>query len=123
MELISTRPFGAVVADNQYAPLGLMLLGTLARLNKIIMPLQRKPEVLVPVVAQKKVSMIEDIGEPVMRETQLDLENKEEPKAEHEKLDTKSKKVARPTDNTTSKPPKKKRKKGNAIDDLFSGLV
>lgn len=39
-----SRAFSAVVADNQFANLGLMLVGTLARFQKVIGPLKREIE-------------------------------------------------------------------------------
>lgn len=120
------RSFGAVVADNQYAALGAMLIGTLARVNKIITPLQKSVEMAAPTS-----SVTEDIGEPVTRETLPSGSSKviEQPESKIDKKRNKSKKVTQPLvdsgskDESSSKPPKKKRKKGNAIDEIFSGIL
>lgn len=126
------RSFAAVGADNQYAPLGLMLEGTLARVVEIIAPLQRVAEKAVPTAAEKQDSVTEDVGEPVMREIQaFDPRPKvvEQPELKPGKTEKRSKRVASasansvPKNDSSSKPPKKKRKKGNAIDDIFSGII
>lgn len=118
-----------------------MLLGTLARINTIITPLMREEEVVVPVVAPKQSSTIdEDFGVPISRETQEKTEVKlegskagkgvgMESETKEEKLEKRSRKVAksdsssRVEEKTSSKPPKKKRKKGNAIDDIFGSIL
>lgn len=132
---INIRSFGAVVADQQFAALGLMLMGTLARLNKIMISLQRELEVVAPKAIEEIDSMAEEIGELVMRppgekiSLQLDLESDGPPKMEKTKSEKNSEKAARTssvlslTDDTPLKPSKKKRKKGNAINDLFSSIL
>ena len=131
------RNFSRVVADNQYSALGLMLLGTLASLQRLLAPFRQKvvkEKEAVVLEASKKVSRstlpgekdgedlgervsrrVEDVGEKIVRKRQLEEEvgtKKAWPKAERVKEKEK-----------TSKPVKKKKKKGDAIDDLFSGLL
>lgn len=69
------RAFSTVVADNQYASLGLMLMGCLARLNKLIsMPREREEEEEADKVdqaentASRNMFRGEDLGEEVSRE-------------------------------------------------------
>lgn len=71
-----------MVADNQYASLGLMLMGCLARLNKLIsLPREREEEV--DKVAQdentasRHVFLGEDLGEAVSREEMNESVNKD----------------------------------------------
>ncbi|KFY81700.1 hypothetical protein V500_11172 [Pseudogymnoascus sp. VKM F-4518 (FW-2643)] len=65
--------FSTVVADNQYASLGLMLMGCLARLNKLIsFPKDEDEEVDEVVNVEKTTSShvlhVEDFGEAISRE-------------------------------------------------------
>ncbi|OBT52363.1 hypothetical protein VE04_04606 [Pseudogymnoascus sp. 24MN13] len=65
--------FSTVVADNQYASLGLMLMGCLARLNKLIsFPKDEDEEmeelVKVEKTASSHVLEVEDFGEAISRE-------------------------------------------------------
>lgn len=132
---INTSSFSTVVADQQFASLGLMLMSTLARLNKIIIPLQREVVVMAPKLVEEIDPAFEEIGELVMRSSrgkvslQMDLESDRPLKMEKAKSEKKPKKAVRTssmlslTDDTPSKPSKKKRKKGNAINDLFSSIL
>ncbi|OBT73821.1 hypothetical protein VF21_06718 [Pseudogymnoascus sp. 05NY08] len=65
--------FSTVVADNQYASLGLMLMGCLARLNKLISFPKDEDEEMDEVVKVEKaasshVLQLEDFGEAISRE-------------------------------------------------------
>ncbi|ELR02489.1 hypothetical protein GMDG_05538 [Pseudogymnoascus destructans 20631-21] len=65
--------FSTVVADNQYASLGLMLMGCLARLNKLIsFPKDEDEEINEVVKVEKTTSShvleVEDFGEAISRE-------------------------------------------------------
>jgi ribonuclease MRP protein subunit RMP1 len=66
------RAFSAVVADNQFANLGLMLVGTLARFQKIIGPLKRGVEDEENDKLEVKDSLVgqdgHDFGEVIERE-------------------------------------------------------
>ncbi|KAJ5779032.1 hypothetical protein N7457_006752 [Penicillium paradoxum] len=108
-----SRAFSTVVADNQFSTLGIVLLAALARLSKITgtshqMKMQpaRKSKTATPVVTK------EDIGECVRRA--------DAPRPV---------KVSNPNASVSEKPERdgagksvKRKKKKNAIDDLFSGL-
>ncbi|KFY74405.1 hypothetical protein V499_05563 [Pseudogymnoascus sp. VKM F-103] len=65
--------FSTVVADNQYASLGLMLMGCLARLNKLISFPKDEGEEMEEVVKVEKTASshvleVEDFGEAISRE-------------------------------------------------------
>jgi len=135
--------FSQLVADNQYAALGLMLVGTLARARRVIEPLRGEREVLVEegrIEESLKGNEVLDLGEVIKREDIVgsDLRNESRPAEEDEGDDAaqsrKSKKKKRSMtmekpesplteDLTVTKRHKKRRKKGDAFDDLFAGLV
>jgi len=137
--------FSAVVADNQYAALGLMLMGTLARLNDLIVPPKDdEDEVLEDGVGLDAsighVSPKEDLGEAIRRESvdeklgtrvidKIEDEDTEGmvPKSVEKSRKKRTRLVESELDNVpeqvTPKLPKKRRKKGDAIDDLFSSLI
>jgi ribonuclease MRP protein subunit RMP1 len=144
------RAFSAVVADNQYAALGLMLLGTLARVKTVIRPLGKKEiddEQEVEVVGKSEdlaEDVGDDLGEVVMRETldSLSVENDEQVPDEADEDDefrlqnrrsTEKRKRTSETgesrteatvERTPTKPSKKKkRKKGDVFDVLFDSLI
>lgn len=166
-----SRAFSNLVADNQYSVLGLMLLGTLARVKSILGRLMgdEDHEVTVDVKAtEEKASEAlqeqddtrgDDFGEVVRREDILvevegsrdDLNEEGEDEVDEnerpgeqggEKTTEEIEKstMARPwkkrigpwidrnerlakEESTPSKPPKKKRKKGDAFDALFDSLI
>ncbi|OBT99088.1 hypothetical protein VE01_02369 [Pseudogymnoascus verrucosus] len=65
--------FSTVVADNQYASLGLMLMGCLARMNKLISFPKDEDEEMEEVVKVEKTASshvleVEDFGEAISRE-------------------------------------------------------
>src|SRR5690349_1042201 len=80
--LILNRAFSTVVADNQYASLGLMLMGCLARLNKLIsLPREREEDegdkvARVEKTPSRNVFYGEDLGEAVSREEMDESVNK-----------------------------------------------
>lgn len=134
--------FGGLVADNQYAALGLMLVGTLARVRRVVRPLRGKErdeegsEGRMEGLVVKGGQDAQDIGEVVRREELVegqgpdtaDLEEEDNsalkrPKAKKRSVTAEEAKVSTVEDSIPSKRPKKKRKKGDALDDLFAGLV
>lgn len=138
------RAFSSLVADNQYSVLGLMLLGTLARVKSVLGRLvededeneveMRGDDVAVEaaeVVVEQDEKQSHDFGEVVRREEIL-AAVKEEVGAVTEKKSRPKKRLAIDKDemsskagSTPSKAPKKKRKKGkgDAFDDLFASLL
>lgn len=137
--------FSQLVADNQYAALGLMLVGTLARIGKVIAPLRVERTLDGEEVVDggkhegAEGQEVLDLGEVVQREEVGDEKGgKGEKQSEDADEDAaalkKSKKKKRflpadgargsvMEDSIVTKRPKKKRKKGDAFDDLFAGLV
>ncbi|KAJ5504678.1 hypothetical protein N7463_007552 [Penicillium fimorum] len=131
--------FSTVVADNQFSTLGIVLLATLARLSKItgishqlkVQPVATKSN-HTPVVAK------EDLGERIRRiddapltrpvkvlqsESMVSSKVLKVPKVSKVSNVSKEKKTTEKlTEDGVSKPTLKKKKKKNAIDDLFSGL-
>ena len=126
-----------LVADNQYAALGLMLLATLARVRKLILPLvgeaESKDEGLedaMEAVEQSGLDLGEVIprdeipgcsakvnGEEVQNGTAMKKLKKERGSGNEEPPSKAS------IDSTPTKRPKKKRKKGDAFDDIFDSLM
>lgn len=140
--------FSNVVADNQYAALGLMLMGTLARVQSVLKELGREREDGNDegVGEEKEVSREVkeggdareteiDVGEVVSRKAFLGTEadddgiksqKSKKSKKRREGLEwEESTAGAEPGgDASSAKRPKKKRKKGgDAFDDLFAGLI
>ena len=131
--------FSQLVADNQYAALGLMLLACLARVRKVVAPLRAERHEIVGDEMMRK-DVVEksgmDFGEVITREEVLgqhgsgqdeeDQEERLQPKKSRKKeqyvtmVEEKELLVEKPA---ATKRPKKKRKKGDAFDDLFAGLV
>ncbi|KAJ5415307.1 hypothetical protein N7465_004002 [Penicillium sp. CMV-2018d] len=110
--------FSTVVADNQFSTLGIVLLAALARLSKITgISHQLKMQ---PVSKARMIPVAkEDLGERIRRIDTVPLAP-----AKASKVSMGSKVATeKPTEKLKdgSKPTKKKKKK-NAIDDLFSGL-
>jgi hypothetical protein len=151
------RAFSAVVADNQYAALGLMLLGTLARLGKVLgveiesqFPAAVEGEEVAklapePLGAESRKRLGESVGGDVdigvvlrREELRREAESTEEVVIYARTGDTKRPNVLESNadsliqDSGTSvsisastiKPQKKrKRKKGDEFDELFSSLI
>jgi len=135
--------FNAVIADERYAPLGLMLMGTLARLQKTIAPLTKDGDVesVIDAMGHGRVKDVdEDLGEAISRKPLEGNVDEEEPKEKAEEVEMeissakrkgkrgKQEKARKAVDlgeeQPPSKPPRKKRKKkGDAFDDLFDSLM
>lgn len=115
----SSRAFSTVVADNQFATLGVVLLSALARLTRAT-GIEIGPNAKVESTikqARAVASIEEDRGERVSRN---------QAKALGEPYDAPlSKPVVRSVENDYKNQRKKKpsKRKKNAIDDLFSGLL
>ncbi|TGO40008.1 hypothetical protein BHYA_0044g00500 [Botrytis hyacinthi] len=143
--------FSQLVANNQYATLGLMLMGCLARLYKVLGALRvvtaeeiaEQAGVVKETPQLNEVEIGEDMGEKIVRDVPVSevedsqkVERKEEDgtdiqkakpkkrKQDGEVVEPKTSKVAS-SNSTPAKPPKKKRKKkgGDSIEDLFAGLI
>ncbi|ATZ58792.1 hypothetical protein BCIN_16g04770 [Botrytis cinerea B05.10] len=144
--------FSQLVANNQYATLGLMLMGCLARLYKVLGALRvltaeeiaEQAGVVKETPQLNEAEIVEDMGEKIMRDVPVSevedsqtVERKEEDdtdvkkakpkkrKQDGEVVESKASKLASSSDSIPAKPPKKKRKKkgGDAIEDLFAGLI
>jgi len=137
--------FSALVADNQYANLGLMLMGTLARIRKIVQSLRKEvededddAEIKVEVLLGE--DEIPDLGEVIMREdaqmtSPVAVEGGENAGASVESKKNKKKRRLAVEDlgedstieSAPSKPrekkKKKKRKDHDEFDDLFDSLL
>lgn len=130
-----------VVADNQYAPLGLMLMATLAKVKKVVEPFREEVHATeaVSVKGEGKIQGV-DFGERVAREeledrlgvgtidkksTGTDIEEADadliQPGRKRSKLAEKSQKYVEGSPPT--KRSKKRRKKGDTFDALFDGLI
>ena len=131
--------FGGLVADNQYAALGLMLVGCLARVGRVVGGLRGEVKVSERVEggSLEGEGKDQDLGEVVSREEAASeeatkVQNTEEgednvalkrSKPEKRSVMADETKNSAGEDSTATKCPKKKRKKGDAFDDLFSGLI
>ncbi|KAF8859625.1 hypothetical protein BDZ45DRAFT_673166 [Acephala macrosclerotiorum] len=144
--------FSTVVKNLQYAHLGVMLLGMLARIRSVIRPLgKEKPEEdeeedeeevflkrseQVMELAREDEDM-QDLGEVVRREELAqdeEQDEEEETQAVPKTLKGKRAKAkamslldsdseSRPRKSSKEEKKKKKRKRGDAFDDLFDGLI
>jgi ribonuclease MRP protein subunit RMP1 len=146
------RAFSNLVADNQYSALGLTLLGSLARVRSVMGKLLEDEEEGVAEAevrdetSMQGVEIGDDLGEVVSREEILgdvkdsrddvdeEVEFEQKKSGEQEEgepsEETQKPTIAKPLKRmkiqetaTASKPPKKKRKRGDAFDDLFSSLI
>ncbi|KAF4634613.1 hypothetical protein G7Y89_g3506 [Cudoniella acicularis] len=145
--------FSNVVADNQYAALGLMLVGSLARFRSVLNIIGREvdieeddleEELDEPALQPEELEAKVDVGEVIERTAFEDLHfggkvrGKEEdgnveddkevtPRKSLQKEKKKRKQVIEAkeakAEPTPTKRPKKKRKKGDAFDDLFDSLM
>ncbi|KAF7886704.1 uncharacterized protein EAF02_003351 [Botrytis sinoallii] len=143
--------FSQLVANNQYATLGLMLMGCLARFYKVLGALRvftaeeiaEQAGVVKETPQLNEAEIGEDMGEKIVRDIPVSemedsqkVERKEgddtdiqkakpkKRKQDGEVVEAKTSKLTS-SDSTPAKPPKKKRKKkgGDAIEDLFAGLI
>jgi len=129
--------FSAVVADNQFASLGLMLVGTLARAQKVIKPLRKEierdkdaePDLNDALMGQEGL----DFGEVIKREeTEKNRVGMAEEDGEanfvlknlkkHKGMDEPKDEIRE--ESTPAKPRKKRKKKGgDELDALFGTLL
>ena len=134
----SYREFSTVVADGQFSTIGTVLLAALARLvkatgtdrdMKILSQAEKKtnnkPSSLPSIKPPPKK---EDVGEVVNRTediTQLANYPEFRPSAKlaTRTQDTDTTKEPRGTADMEAKVPKKKKRKKNAVDDLFAGIL
>lgn len=146
------RAFSNVVADNQYAALGLMLMGTLARVQTVLNELGgnggvdadadggeelegEENEISIEEKDGEAREIETDLGEVMSREAVADIE-RDDDQVQLKKLKKSKRKaktdgdedevagVADVEGSLPAKRPKKKRKKGgDAFDDLFAGLI
>ncbi len=143
------RAFSNLVADNQFAALGLVLMGTLASVKRVIRPLGREKvdlDGLSDGLNEQKtlqdIEVVTDLGEVVKREeiekfVETRSEGRRDEDDDEERLEIKKAKKKRKVEGgkehkiseeaskegNPAKRPKKKRKKGDTFDDLFSSLV
>ncbi len=147
------RSFSNVVADNQYAALGLVLIGTLARFTSVIRPFTKEDDLdELDELADQKAEQpaddgpgeVNDFGEVVKREDiqmdlELDLEKDEKEGDDIGKLDddlrgkasikmrraVEEDNRANPTEVSAYTPVKmrKKRKNGDTFDEIFDSLI
>ena len=146
------RAFSNVVADNQYAALGLMLMGTLARAQTVLNELGgnggvdadgdggeelegEENEISIEEKDGEAREIETDLGEVMSREAVADIE-RDDDEVQLKKLKKSKRKAKTDGDGDEvagaangegplpAKRPKKKRKKGgDAFDDLFAGLI
>lgn len=145
MVLMRFRAFSAVVADNQYANLGLMLTGTLARIQKILKMLVKENENGIDIEESHLVgdsigNESLDFGVVLSREeaekiaaglnAKVDEAPDDQESVQSKNLKKRKSGIAegmsrhKGSESTLLKPTKKKRKKkgGDEFDDLFSSL-
>ena len=126
-----------MAADNQFSTLGIVLIAILARITKVISiegedsTPSRGLDIEVPSYDIATYGD-EDVGEIVGRSVYVDVPTSRSPsaalgaaKSEHPAISKKRSKLEREPAETVLKPgkSKKKRKKGNDIDDIFNSLV
>jgi ribonuclease MRP protein subunit RMP1 len=127
--------FSGVVGDNQYAALGLMLLGTLGRLGRVVgwegdeQGMVEVVDVRVDVGQAREMGRrededvhAEDLGVPLLREEVMQTEEAQTKENEKKHVRSESEAVSVETDKLAAKkkPGKKHR---DAIDELFSSLI
>ncbi|KAI1006766.1 hypothetical protein K3495_g1456 [Podosphaera aphanis] len=127
------KAFGNLVADNQYATLGLLIMGVLAGLWSVLEVISPDHEdvqhqsVELAAEPKPKVKTVEDLGEVISRfQSQDQSEKRGKEKLDVEKeprkrkaREEKQKMTAEPR--PTKKP--KKHKKRDVFDDIFKGLA
>lgn len=132
------RAFSAVVADNQFANLGLMLVGTLARAQKVLKALRKEVEGERDAEPESNDTLIGygdlDFGEVIKREeAEMDgvavAEENEQPTFEKQKKQSRGIETDETNDEIEKEPvpvkQRKKRKKrgGDELDALFGTLT
>ncbi|KAG4436962.1 hypothetical protein IFR05_007575, partial [Cadophora sp. M221] len=137
--------FSNLVADNQYAALGLMLMATLARIRTVLRGLGKEKEggggdeegggdARETSGAEEVADTREtDLGEVVSREKIAEIKGDEggveiqkfKKKKRRETLEDEERRAGAGLEAVPmpAKRPKKKRKKGDTFDDLFAGLI
>jgi ribonuclease MRP protein subunit RMP1 len=128
--------FSGVVADNQYAALGLMLMAALGRLGRLLGLDVKAAEAVEAVDASGEVVQEEEMGRGLIGAVQVEedlgvlLLREEVMRTEEAQNNEIEKKYTRPKSEAvlveTEKLPAKKRrmkKQLDAIDELFSGLI
>ncbi|KAM0513519.1 hypothetical protein ACHAPE_007781 [Trichoderma viride] len=129
--------FSQLAADNQHAPLGLLLLAILARIHTALSPLSIDTSIPKPQPKTNRANDLanQDKGVTIARQelpsaTSTERINSSEQQQQGSKLDCettkppKSKKEASPSSPSISKDKKKKKKgKGDALSSLFSSLA
>jgi ribonuclease MRP protein subunit RMP1 len=131
--------FSGLVGDNQYAALGLMLLGTLGRLGRVV-GWVREGEVGEEVVVVKEevggigqeeeveqengggMEVEEDLGVPLLREEVMQTKEAQIKENEKKPVRVESEAVSAKTEKAAAKK-KRKKKHHDAIDELFSSLI
>lgn len=134
------RAFSAVVADNQYAVLGLMLIATLARVKSVLSPFGNvneginEKEIVEESMAENSEKQVagDDFGEVVKRdENAIPAEADEQDeeigfrfrKSKKQKAGARASSLEVEVGSTYKQRMKKKRKKADAFDDLFDSLI
>jgi ribonuclease MRP protein subunit RMP1 len=125
--------FSGVVGDNQYAALGLMLVGTLGRLGRVV-GWEGEGEVVDVKVDVSKVQEMgrregedvhageEDLGVPLLREEVMQTEEAQTKEDEKKDMRSESEAVSAETEKLPAKK-KRKKKHHDPIDELFSSLI
>lgn len=135
--LIQHSAFSQLAADNQHAPLGLLLLAILARIHTALSPLSIDSSVPNPQPKTNRANDLanQDKGVTIARQelpsvTSTERINSSEQQQQGSKIDReatkppKSKKEASPSSPSISKDKKKKKKgKGDALSSLFGSLA
>jgi len=129
--------FSGVVGDNQYAALGLMLVGTLGRLGRVVGwegEGEGEGEVVDVKVDVSQVQEMgrqegedmhageEDLGVPLLREEIMQTEEAQIKEDEKKHMRSESEAVSAETEKLPAKK-KRKKKHRDAIDELFSSLI
>jgi len=125
------REFSTVVADGQFSTLGTVLLATLARLTRVT-GVDRDLKKLSQ--AESKDSRIfrpniktpankEDVGEPVHRTEDIPRRAKDPESRNPPAPFTHPHDAVKTARTVEAEAPKKKKRKKNAIDDLFAGVL
>lgn len=117
------RAFSTIVADTQFSALGTVLVCALSRLTKATgidrdMKTQSSQKRLVRASSPNAISGREDVGEVIHR-----TENTVFTHRTYHKSEPVDRSASTSTESTRLETTKKKRRRKNAIDDLFDGLL
>lgn len=129
------RAFSQLAADNQFAPLGLLLLGVLADVHVVVRLLlgeedgaAASPALRIPEVADKGqeaaagMAAAEDLGVAVSRES-IGLAGHVEGVDSETRGSSNQARDTAPVLRSREKAKKKRKKQGDEFDDLFSSLI